>query len=82
MDCSWKKPKGTKSKYIRTSVSNRPNESESSYILARIGFSARISFLARNGFLAKMFFDHDDRVGIHNLDKLGGNHIRIIAVFS
>ena len=24
MDCSWKKPKGTKLKYIRTSVSNRP----------------------------------------------------------
>jgi hypothetical protein len=29
-------------------------------------------------------FDRDDRVGIHNLDKLGGQgaHIRIIAVLS
>ena len=24
MDCSWKKPKGTKLKYINRSVSNRP----------------------------------------------------------
>ena len=25
MDCGWKKPKGTKLKYVNRSVSNRPN---------------------------------------------------------
>ena len=36
MDCSWKKPKGTKLKYINGTVSNRPNDEIHNYVKQNI----------------------------------------------